>query len=183
MGAAHTGDISSLTDVAVHESANVLPVTFFVSVAVTEMASPAVACAVPCFATRRQRTKMRKPNGLLLRRMTCVPLTFSTDQSPPTTVPAARSAWASDGIDSAESGRAQAIRESRGEVPLHGRDAFRGATPFASPSRTTGNGWRPLLAETFCDVEHSTGTCYKAAWWTPHSPLFCPFNDFLGLNR
>lgn len=27
--------------------------------------------------------------------------------------------------------------------------------------------YRPLLAETFCDVEHSAGTCYKAAGWTP----------------
>ena len=27
--------------------------------------------------------------------------------------------------------------------------------------------YRPLLAETFCDVEHSSGTCYKAAGWTP----------------
>ena len=27
--------------------------------------------------------------------------------------------------------------------------------------------YRPLLAETFCDIEHSAGTCYKAAGWTP----------------
>ena len=27
--------------------------------------------------------------------------------------------------------------------------------------------YRPLLAETFCDVEHSAGTCYKAAGWIP----------------
>jgi hypothetical protein len=27
--------------------------------------------------------------------------------------------------------------------------------------------YRPLLAETFCDIEHSSGTCYKAAGWTP----------------
>ena len=27
--------------------------------------------------------------------------------------------------------------------------------------------YRPLLAETFCDIEHSPGTCYKAAGWTP----------------
>ena len=27
--------------------------------------------------------------------------------------------------------------------------------------------YRPLLAETFCDIDHSMGTCYKAAGWTP----------------
>lgn len=27
--------------------------------------------------------------------------------------------------------------------------------------------YRPLLAETFCDVEHSAGTCYRAAGWIP----------------
>lgn len=28
-------------------------------------------------------------------------------------------------------------------------------------------GYRPLLAETFCDIERAAGTCYKAANWTP----------------
>lgn len=27
--------------------------------------------------------------------------------------------------------------------------------------------YRPLLAETFCDIEHSSGTCYRAANWIP----------------
>jgi len=27
--------------------------------------------------------------------------------------------------------------------------------------------YRPLLAETFCDINHSSGTCYKAANWIP----------------
>lgn len=27
--------------------------------------------------------------------------------------------------------------------------------------------YRPLLAETFCDVERSAGTCYRAAGWIP----------------
>lgn len=27
--------------------------------------------------------------------------------------------------------------------------------------------YRPLLAETFCDINHSPGTCYKAANWIP----------------
>ena len=27
--------------------------------------------------------------------------------------------------------------------------------------------YRPLLAETFCDVSHSSGTCYRAANWIP----------------
>lgn len=27
--------------------------------------------------------------------------------------------------------------------------------------------YRPLLAETFCDISHSSGTCYKAANWIP----------------
>ena len=28
-------------------------------------------------------------------------------------------------------------------------------------------GYAPLLAETFCDIEASAGTCYRAAGWTP----------------
>jgi hypothetical protein len=28
-------------------------------------------------------------------------------------------------------------------------------------------GYEPLLAETFCDIEVSAGTCYRAAGWTP----------------
>jgi len=27
--------------------------------------------------------------------------------------------------------------------------------------------YRPLMAETFCDIEHAAGTCYKAANWIP----------------
>ena len=27
--------------------------------------------------------------------------------------------------------------------------------------------YRPLLAETFCDIERSAGICYKAAGWIP----------------
>ena len=27
--------------------------------------------------------------------------------------------------------------------------------------------YRPLLAETFCDIERTAGTCYKAAGWIP----------------
>ena len=29
------------------------------------------------------------------------------------------------------------------------------------------HGYEPLLAETFCDMEASSGTCYRAAGWTP----------------
>lgn len=29
------------------------------------------------------------------------------------------------------------------------------------------HGYEPLLAETFCDMEVSSGTCYRAAGWTP----------------
>ena len=39
--------------------------------------------------------------------------------------------------------------------------------------------YRPLLAETFCDVEHSAGTCYKAAGLIPLGMT----KDFTRTNR
>ena len=46
----------------------------------------------------------------------------------------------------------QALALATRELPRLWREAF---------------GYEPLLAETFCDMEVSSGTCYRAAGWTP----------------
>ena len=73
----------------------------------------------------------------------------------------------------------QAIPQARRQVPPHGQDPFRGrhhAHRFRGRKREVAGAdglglrkfhYRPLLAETFCDISHSSGTCYKAANWIP----------------
>lgn len=72
-------------------------------------------------------------------------------------------AWAA----SLHAGRLKLVVQNRRFTIL----APRGARPNLA-SRALGLwlgafGYEPLVAETFCDVEASAGTCYRAAGWTP----------------